>query len=156
MRRKDREIIDRQRIDEIILSCDCCRLGLIEGDSAYIVPLSFGYTSRVDRASFYFHCAKEGKKLDLIKLNPNVGIELDTNHAVHEGERACDYAFRFRSIIGRGAATLVDTMEEKKEALRLVMSHYSDRADWTFTDAEANSVAILRVDVMEIACKEHL
>jgi len=156
MRRKDREITDRQKMEEVILSCDCCRLGLVDGNSAYIVPLNFGYSITGDRASFYFHCAKEGKKLDLIKSNPNVGFELDTNHAVHEGEKACDYAFRFRSIIGKGVAMLVETMEEKKEALRLVMSHYSDRDNWTFSDTEANSVTILRVDVMEIACKEHL
>lgn len=156
MRRKDREITDRRKIDEMILSCDCCRMGIVEGNSAYIVPLNFGYTTDGEKACFYFHCAREGKKLDLLKLNPNVGFELDTNHAVHEGEKACDYAFRFRSIIGKGFATLVDGVEEKKEGLRLVMSHYSDRTDWMFTDAEANSVAIIRLDVLEIACKEHL
>lgn len=156
MRRKDREITDRVRMDDIIRSCDCCRLGLNDHGSVYIVPLNFGYVSQGEQATFYFHCAREGKKLDLIAKNPNVGFELDTNHAVNEGSIACEYSFRFRSIIGNGRAALVESMEEKKEALRQIMSHYSDRTDWVFSDAEAAAVAIIRLDVLDIACKEHL
>ena len=44
MRRKDREITDEAKIDEIILNCNCCRLGFNDGGKVYIVPLSFGYS----------------------------------------------------------------------------------------------------------------
>ena len=39
MRRHDREVSERAKIDEIIESCDCIRLGLNAEDGAYIVPL---------------------------------------------------------------------------------------------------------------------
>lgn len=155
MRRKDRETTDAARIDEVIRACDCCRVGFAEADGAYIVPLNFGYQSKNEARTFYFHCAKEGKKLDLLRQNPNVGFELDTNHAVNSGEKACEYSFRFESVMGKGSLMIVEEMPEKKEALRLIMSRYSDRSDWEFTDAEANGVAILRLDVRELACKEH-
>ena len=156
MRRKDREITDLARVDEIIGSCDCFRLGLTDGKSVYIVPLNFAYTRLNGTATFYLHCAREGKKLDLIAANPNVGVELDTNHAVHAGEKGCDYAFRFQSVIGSGVATLLDEPAEKKEALRRIVWHYSGREDWAFTDAEAASVTVVKVTVTEMACKEHL
>ena len=35
MRRKDREITDKQKIDEIIRGCHCCRLGFCDGDEVY-------------------------------------------------------------------------------------------------------------------------
>ncbi|HJC22920.1 MAG TPA: pyridoxamine 5'-phosphate oxidase family protein [Candidatus Eisenbergiella merdavium] len=56
MRRSDREITESGRIDEIIRSCHCCRLGFCDGKDVYIVPLSFGYRSECGKRSFYFHC----------------------------------------------------------------------------------------------------
>jgi len=47
MRRADREVKDEKRIDEIIRACDCCRLGFIDGDSVYIVPLNFGLPKKM-------------------------------------------------------------------------------------------------------------
>ena len=156
MRRIDREITNIEQINQIIVSCDCCRLGFIDGQSVYVVPLNFGYRYLDGQSTFYFHCAKEGKKLDLLKENPVVGFELDTNHAVNAGAIACEYSFRFRSVIGRGSAAMVEDLAEKKEALQLVMSHYSDRSDWSFPDVQAASVAVIKLMVTDMACKEHL
>lgn len=156
MRRADREIKDVQRISEIIQSCDCCRLGLMEENGVYVVPLNFGYTCVHGEHAFYFHCAREGKKLTLIRRNPAVGFEMDCHHAVLPGASACDFAFRFRSVIGKGIAALVEEPTEKRKALECIMRHYSDREEWVFTDAQIEAVAVIRLDVTEIACKEHL
>ena len=44
MRRKDREVTDFNKIIEVVDTCDCFRLGLIDEDNLpYIVPLNFGY-----------------------------------------------------------------------------------------------------------------
>ena len=47
-------------------------------------------------------------------------------------------------------------MEEKKEALQQIMSHYSDRTDWVFSDAEAAAVAIIRLDVLDVGQSQAL
>lgn len=155
MRRADREVKDEERIDEIIRACDCCRLGFIDGDSAYIVPLNFGFTKEGGKRVFYFHSAREGKKIDLIKTNSMVGFELDTNHSLHTGEKACDYSFSFSSVIGKGIASLVDDVDEKKKGFQCIMNHYAGNGDWQFTDADVGRVAIIRVEVIELSCKEH-
>ena len=67
MRRKDREITDDYQIDTIITSCNCCRLGFYDQDNVYIVPLSFGYEKKAGTRIFYFHSAKQGKKIQLMK-----------------------------------------------------------------------------------------
>ena len=41
MRRKDREITSYDKMLEIMQSCDCCRIGLKDKDSVYILPLNF-------------------------------------------------------------------------------------------------------------------
>ena len=40
MRRKDREITSYDKMLEIMQSCDCCRIGLKDKDSVYILPLN--------------------------------------------------------------------------------------------------------------------
>jgi len=155
MRRSDREIKDSERINEIIQSCDCCRLGFIDINSTYIVPLNFGFTVIDNKRILYFHGAKEGKKIELIKANANVGFELDTNHGINRGETACSHSYGFLSIIGKGTIGVVDDEEEKKEALRVIMKHYSGKDDWVFDDAAVNRIAILKLAVTELSCKEH-
>ncbi len=43
MRRKEREITEQAKINEIIQNCDCLRLALADEGAPYIVPVSFGY-----------------------------------------------------------------------------------------------------------------
>ena len=43
MRRAEREVTQLGQMLEIMERCDCCRLGLGDGDSVYIVPLNFGW-----------------------------------------------------------------------------------------------------------------
>ena len=52
MRRKDREITDREEILAIIRKCDVCRIALNDGDYPYIVPLNFGLDVQGDQVFF--------------------------------------------------------------------------------------------------------
>lgn len=156
MRRKDREITETTRIDEIIRSCDCCRLGFKDGEKVYIVPLNFGYQNANGKRVFYFHGAREGRKIELIEKNGYAAFELDTNHQVNTDEAACDFSFRFRSIIGEGPVSMIMDQEDKKEALLCIMGHYSEKKDWEFPEAMLKNTAVFRLDVEELACKEHL
>ena len=110
MRRKDREVTDPIKIADVINRCACCRIGFYDDGEVYIVPLNFGYAIKDNSYTFYFHGAKEGRKIGLIYKNPKVGFEMDTNHAVyaHGGsETACDYTARFQSVIGNGIMSIV-------------------------------------------------
>ena len=40
MRRKEREVTDYNKMIEILKSCDCCRIGLVDDKGAYIVPMN--------------------------------------------------------------------------------------------------------------------
>ncbi|MDO4261305.1 MAG: pyridoxamine 5'-phosphate oxidase family protein [Eubacteriales bacterium] len=155
MRRKDREITDRKHMLEVLEGCDCCRIGLSDGDGVYIVPLNFGYEEQDGRLTLYFHGAQEGKKLELMAENPSVGFELDRKHELVEGAEACAYSYRYQSIIGKGRLESVDSFGEKVRGLTLILSHYSDRRDWTFPEAMVERTAVLRLTVTEWTCKEH-
>ena len=156
MRKKDREITDINKIENIISRCHCCRLGFCDNGHAYIVPMNFGYVNDNGKYTFYFHSANEGRKIDLIKENPHAGFELDTNFELNEGDEACDYSARFQSVIGNGVISFVNGFEEKKTGLNLIMEHYTGKKEWTYDEKMINAVCIFKLEINELSCKEHL
>lgn len=127
MRRADHAVTDRERILQVIESCECCRVGFSCPEGAYIVPLNFAFVPGTpDR--FYFHGAQEGRKADLIRTAPRVGFELDCAHALTAGQTGCSYSYRYRSVIGTGVICEVQEPEEKKRALSAIMAHYEKAA----------------------------
>lgn len=156
MRRTDREVIDQEKIDGIIRDCYCCRLGFCDGGKAYIVPLSFGFVREGGKRVFYFHGAKEGRKLDLIRRTGYAGFEMDTHYKLNENEKACGWSARFRSVIGGGRVSLVEEPEEKWAGLRAIMLQNTGKAQWEFSTEMLEAVAVFKLEVEEISCKEHL
>lgn len=158
MRRKDREVTDFMKISDIISRCTCCRIGFYDDGEVYIVPLNFGYKIKDNVYTFYFHGAKEGRKIDLIRKNPKVGFEMDTDFAVYaidESGVACNYTARFQSIIGNGIVSIVSEIEEKKLGLSLLMEHNTGKREWDFAEKMVNAVTVFKLDVTNMSCKEH-
>ena len=108
MRRTEKEIKDRAEIDSIIRRSQVVRLGLSDNGLPYIVPLSFGY----DGEAIYVHCAKQGRKLDIIRKNNIVCFEFDIVLGVVEAEPACSWGMKYQSVIGTGTAQF-DTHKRK-------------------------------------------
>lgn len=121
MRRKDKEIIDPLFLEKIINTASVCRLGLVENNIPYIVPLSFGYTERC----LYFHSAPEGKKVDIIKVNPKACFEIDFGIEEIPSDSPCSWSMRYLSVIGFGDIRPIADVEEKKRALDIIVKHYA-------------------------------
>ena len=120
MRRQEREIRDEAEIQEILEKGLVCRLGLYDGQYPYVVPLNYGYRN----GCMYFHCAREGKKTDILKKNDRVCIEVDIDFRIVQGETPCRWTAKYRSVIGFGRARIIDDEREKKAGLDVIMAHY--------------------------------
>lgn len=156
MRRKDREVVDPVKIKDIVDRCICCRIGFNDNGKVYIVPLNFGYEENNQKYVLYFHCASEGRKIDLIQTSPEVGFEMETNYKLNEADTACGYSARFQSIIGNGVVEMVNDRNEKELGLRLMMNHNAGKKDWKFDEKMLNVVSVFKLTVTEYSCKEHL
>ncbi len=154
MRRKDKEVTGIQELIGIIDQCKICRIAMVDGAGLYIVPMNFGYAYDGNQLVLYFHCAKEGRKIDAMKQNPMVCFEMDCEHRLIEGDNACSFAYSFKSVIGSGRAELVDDSEEKKTALSLLMKHQTGR-EFSFDDKMAASVTVFKIIAQEFAGKYH-
>ncbi len=158
MRRAERAVKNEEEIREILTECKVCRLGLLDEGQVYIVPMNHGYTYEDGKLTLYFHGAKEGRKLDVVKRGGPVGIEMDCRHELIEGTLACQYSYYYASIIGNVRAELIEEPKEKIKALGLVMKHQTGKA---YEEFETNpklekAVGIIKVDVEEFSCKKHM
>lgn len=154
MRRKDREVTEINELLDIIQECRICHLGMQDDKGIYIVPLNYGFEYQDNQLSLYFHSAKVGRKIDALKLNPNVCIEMDCDHRLIEGEKACDYSFGFKSIIGNGQASIVEEYNEKLKGLQLLMRHETMK-EFEFDAKMVNMVTVMKVVVQEFSGKYH-
>jgi len=151
MRRSDKEIKDRGSIDAIIRSCKVCRLALSDGCQPYVVPLCFGY----DSSHVYFHGAPEGRKIELIRRNPRVCVEFEIVDGIVEGEQACHWGMKYRSVIGFGTAEIIEDPDSKKAALAWMMRQYCERNDPLPEEAVRNT-CVIRVRIEQITGKRAL
>ncbi len=157
MRRTDREVKDAEGILQILESCKVCRIGMMDGEKIYMVPVNFGYVYEDGKLVLYFHGAREGKKLELIQKNPAVGIEMDGAHELVTGKTACQYSYHYASLIGNGRAEIVTEPAEKQKALALIMKCQTGK---DFAELEADpklvqAVSVIRAEVEEFTCKCH-
>jgi nitroimidazol reductase NimA-like FMN-containing flavoprotein (pyridoxamine 5'-phosphate oxidase superfamily) len=152
MRRKDREITDINDILAIIKKCDTCRIALFDKKYPYIVPLNFGCNYDNTNLELYFHCAKEGLKLELIKNNNHAAFEMDCSHKLVTGESACHYSMKFESVCGQGIIQALNA-EEKKEALIFLMKQYSDADSFQFQERVLEKVTVLKLKIESITGK---
>jgi hypothetical protein len=155
MRRKDRQLTESSEIEQIIARADVCRIALADNNIPYIVTMNFGYPGGKN-GCFYFHCAMEGRKLEMIRKNNYVCFELDTDHELFEGEMGCDWGMKFSSVVGYGRISIVEERELRISALDYILSHYSERKTFSYDEKVLENTAILRLDIEEMNGKRKL
>lgn len=145
MRRKDKEITDVAAIEAILQRNNICRLALFDTDYPYIVPLCYGY----ENGCLYFHGFAGGTKLDLIGKNPNVSFEVEEGLEVTTDPDPCEWSVRYRSVVGRGVAEILEG-PEKRAGLDVVVKAFAGRT-LDFPEKAMAAVTVVRVRVKELA-----
>ncbi|HUX96931.1 MAG TPA: pyridoxamine 5'-phosphate oxidase family protein [Bacteroidales bacterium] len=153
MRRADRQIKKNSDIELIISRCDVCRIAFADKNTPYIVTLNFGYRPG-NNACLYFHCAPEGRKIELIARNNYVCFEMDTDHSLYSGKKGCDWGMKYSSILGYGRISIISDKTEKNMGLDFIMAHYSAKNDFSYDEKIMDATTVLRLDIEEITGKQ--
>lgn len=152
MRRNDRAITNMASIVDILTRNTVCRLALHDTPYPYIVPLNYGFAHENGRLRLYFHCAHDGKKLDLMRQNPHVSFVVDGNHQLRGKDGACTYTYAYESVIGQGTLRAVQG-EERREGLLALMRTLAPEKAFAIPDAALERVTVLRLDVAQVTGK---
>jgi hypothetical protein len=154
MRRKDREVRDRENLAPIFDEADACRLAFAVGGTPYIVTMNFGYEWEGALPVLYFHCAREGRKLEMMRANPKVCFEVDSEHTLVTGPDPCDWGMKYASIVGYGTLSEVLDDSGRSSGLDSVMRHYGwGGGPGGYREGSLSAAAILRLDVEEVSGK---
>lgn len=153
MRRADRQITDIDEIKDIVERAKVVHLGMIDGERPYVVPLHYGCEWHGDRLTLWCHGAREGRKLDVLRANAKVFVELDCDmELVSGGDVACRYGSCYASVMGDGVATIVEDPAEKVHGLRCLMRTQTGRA-FDIPEQAVRAVSVMRIDVRGVTAK---
>jgi nitroimidazol reductase NimA-like FMN-containing flavoprotein (pyridoxamine 5'-phosphate oxidase superfamily) len=148
MRRQEKEITDPEELKKVLRRASVCRLAMAVDGQPYVVPLNFGFAD----GCLFFHSAREGRKIEMLKNNPLVCFECEVDVNIVEGKTACTWGASYTSIIGFGRATLETDPEKKKRALNIIMDHYAGRS-FDFSTRDVEKVTVIRVSIDEMTGK---
>ncbi|MFN3555472.1 MAG: pyridoxamine 5'-phosphate oxidase family protein [Bacteroidales bacterium] len=127
----------------IIEKCDVCYLAMVDQENKpYVLPFNFGF----EEGTVYLHSGPVGKKIDILKNNPNVCVSFSTDHQLfnrHE-QVACSYGMRYKSVLVKGEVVFIEDYEEKVRALNIIMRKYAGR-EFTYNAPAVNNVAVYKV-----------
>lgn len=144
MRRKDRQVFGDD-LNDILKRAKVVRLAMVDGARPYIVPMNFGVEFFNGLPTLYFHCAPEGRKLDILSKDPRVCFEADGAHRLIKKGTACAYGFAYESVIGEGTAELIGDRVQKTDALMKIMAHQTGREDFEFPLDALDGVCVFKV-----------
>ena len=145
-------VTDPEQICHILDTAKVLYLGLSVNDDPYVIPMNYGYRLEEGKLTLYLHSAVKGRKLDMMTANPRVSFALDCDREPFEGRVPCQYGLVYSSVAGKGTATIVDDVEEKKQAMSLLMKTQTGK-DFTFEDRLVTVVSVIRIDVDEFTAK---
>lgn len=119
MRRSDKALPEREVFD-MLQHCTSGVLALCGKDGyPYAVPVS--HVCDPESKKLYFHCFREGYKLDLIRQNDRVSFcVVERDDVVPE-----EFATHFRSTVLFGRARIVTDDALRRHALRLLNAKFS-------------------------------
>lgn len=151
MRRKDREITERSEIEDILASAKIMHLALADNDVPFLVPLHFAF----DGQAIYFHSARVGAKVEILKRNNLVCFEICDYRGVVESGLACDFEASHRTVIGLGRAHFVEEDAEKIRALNLIVAKFTEKK-FSYPQNKLDSTLVVRIDIESVKGKKHL
>jgi len=145
---KKRELTFKPELESIIQKCQICSMSMVdEAGMPYVLPMNFGY----EEEYVYFHSAQTGRKVDVLKNNPNVCIAFSTDEQLKwvNEEVACSWGMKYRSVLAYGKIEFIDDFDEKEKALKVIMRNYSD-IDFTFNAPAVKDVLVYRVKIEKL------
>jgi nitroimidazol reductase NimA-like FMN-containing flavoprotein (pyridoxamine 5'-phosphate oxidase superfamily) len=103
-------INSKEEMEKLLIEERVGYLGMISDNCPYVIPLTYGYTN----GKILFHCKLQGKKLDIMRKEPNVSFTVSR----HFGEmvshpQGAECHINSDSVICYGKARVIDDINER-------------------------------------------
>ena len=143
MRRSEREMTDKDFMYNVLKDADFLMLSMNTGDFPYI----FCVNHVVHEGEIYFHCAREGYKIELMNRDPRAGFFTAVDIAVEKTTT------RYRSVYGRGVLETVEDEEHKNIILKSLAKKYNAPCRFPISEQKLAATMIVHIRVSGMTCK---
>jgi len=150
--RPSRELTSEAEIQKILRNGKYSVISMCRDNEPYIVTLSYGYEPETN--TLYFHCAKQGLKLDFIAINPTVCATIIEDGGYIQNE--CEH--RYTTAVFWGHMSVISDPEEKKHAMSILLNHLETSPDVIQrmilkSDDAYSRMEILKLEITQIHAK---
>jgi hypothetical protein len=150
MRKANQEITDSKILEAVLKKATIIRLAMVDNGMPYLLPFNFGYSENC----VYIHSAPAGKKIDVLRQNPQVCFEVEDETATVEGDIACRWSTMYRSLIGYGKVEFVNGFDEKVQALDIIMQQHGAPAKMELDPKEVEFIVVLKLKIESMTGKQ--
>lgn len=142
---KSSSITDKKSLIDIIRRCQWCHVAMVDQENKpYVIPMNFGFRDDV----IYIHGAHNGKKVDILRIHPQVCINFSLDHTLRyqNEEVACSWSMKYRSVLCYGNIIFIQDPTQKTEAFQIIMAQYASR-EFKFNPPSIREVNVMKVNV---------
>ncbi len=150
MRKSNQEITDKKLLIAILESATICRVAMVDEGKPYLLPFNYGYSN----GAIYIHCASEGRKLDIIRTNPEAWFEVEDTAELIPADQPCKWTTFYRSVMGSGTIQIIDDPAVKRYGLEVIMRQHGAEGEMVFEDREVKNMLILKLEIGHLSGKQ--
>jgi nitroimidazol reductase NimA-like FMN-containing flavoprotein (pyridoxamine 5'-phosphate oxidase superfamily) len=143
MRRKEREMLDPAFMRGVLAEARQMCFAVNAGGAPYIVAVNHVFYSN----ALWFHCATEGRKLDLLRADPRVGFFAAADIA-QDGTTT-----RYRSVYGTGRAEIINDADLKLDILKVIAGRFEAPCRFPVPPEKLVATAIVRIEIETLTGK---
>jgi nitroimidazol reductase NimA-like FMN-containing flavoprotein (pyridoxamine 5'-phosphate oxidase superfamily) len=145
IRRKEKAMTNLEDMRSVLREAKHITIAMSVNDEPYLVTLSHGYDEQ--KNCIYFHCAREGKKMEILKINSVVWGQALIDGGYQMG--SCDHLYKTTQF--RGRVTFTEDPVEKEYALKVMIRKLDDNPEKVIkeqiTPTALRRVAVGRIDI---------
>ena len=138
-------------MDKILKNAELLHLAMNDNGAPYALCVNFGY----DGEAIYIHGADEGRKIDILKGNPEVCFQAYTDYQMVVKKKACHFTARYRSVVGMGRAEFLTAPQDKRYGLDILMRQCAPGEEYTFGDDVVGRTAVIRIAIESMTGKQN-
>jgi uncharacterized protein len=137
-------------MEAVLAEAMVLHLGMCDGDRPYVVPMNFAYAG----GAIYMHCAAEGRKIDVLRRNPNVFFTAETGVEVVAGGVGCGCSTKYRCVMGEGVVEFVTDRAGKIAGLDALMARLV-KGPYKYDERSVEKTCVIRVRVTSMTGKRN-
>lgn len=150
MRRSECEVTDRAIIEHVLQRATVCHVAMVDAGDPYIVAMNCGW----DGQHLLLHSAAQGRKIDILRANPRVCIEVEEDVRRITGARGEDCTENYVTVVGSGTASFVlDQAAKSRDLNTIIRQCHAGVPEELFSTETLNKVAVIEISFDHLTCK---